>query len=265
MDPMDADDMDAAGTAATVNALEMQRGYRLRWLDFDRYGRLRPAAVLDLLQDMATLQAEVMGIGYEAMQAKGVFWALVRLKYQMTGTPCHHQAVQVRTWPHTPSRFSFQRDYQILAEDGDELVKATSEWVLMDIAERRFAKVGDVYEAQGAFLGDRAFPCKPKKIAWPGQENLPVYEVVPQFGCIDQNGHVNNSCYPGFVMDALDPGPERILDTLQIDFRHEVVQGMPLQVHLNDEGERTAAQGVRPDGETAFNCLIEWAADPEAR
>ena len=44
--------------------LEMELDYRLRWLDFDRYGRLQPVTVLDICQDMATLQAEDMGIGH---------------------------------------------------------------------------------------------------------------------------------------------------------------------------------------------------------
>ncbi len=240
---------------------EMQLDYRLRWLDFDRFNRLRPTAVLDLLQDIATVQAQDMGIGYEAMKAKGVFWALVRIKYQMVSQPTHHQRVHVRTWPHSPSRFSFQRDYRILSEEGEVLVNATSEWVLMNRDDRKFARVSDIYTAEDHFIDDRAFAEKPKKIIWPGSEsgNGEPFTVIPQFSNIDQNGHVNNSCYPGFVMDALNPPAERILQSLQIDFRHEAVQGMALSIHLRDNGAATVAQGVRADGEVAFNCLIEWA------
>lgn len=248
----------------TSAALEMQLDYRLRWFDFDRYGRLSPTTVLDLLQDIATVQAEAMGIGYEAMQAKGVFWALVRLKYEITAQPQRHEAVTLRTWPHTPSRFSFLRDFQILGQGGAEVARATSEWVLMDIEDRKLAKVADLDAANGPFLDERAFPQKPRKILWPEQSTGRSFEVTPHFNSIDQNGHVNNSCYPGFVMDALDPGPHQAVRALQIDFRHEAVQGMPLQIRLCQEGQRTLAQGMRPDGEVAFNCAIEWSSDRKA-
>ena len=59
-------------------ALGMDRDYRLRWMDFDQYGRLQPFALLDMCQDVATLQAEEMGIGHDEMLARGVFaeWQL---------------------------------------------------------------------------------------------------------------------------------------------------------------------------------------------
>lgn len=242
----------------TPAALEMELDYRLRWFDFDRYDRLRPATVLDLLQDIATVQAEAMGIGYEAMQAKGVFWALVRLRYEVGEQPAHHEAITVRTWPHTPSRFSFLRDFLIFGHDGRELARATSEWVLMDIEDRKLTKVAGICATEGPFLEDRAFPRKPRKILWPEQAPSRAIEVIPRFSTIDQNGHVNNSCYPGFVMDALDPNPDQTVKALQIDFRHEAVQGVPLQIRLCEEGPATLAQGVRHDGEVAFNCSIEW-------
>ena len=50
----------------------------LRVTDFDRYGRLKPSAVLALFQEAATVQANVMDIGHDAMERRGVFWAVIR-------------------------------------------------------------------------------------------------------------------------------------------------------------------------------------------
>ena len=146
-------------------ALGMELDYRLRWMDFDQYGRMQPAAILDIFQDVATQQAEDMGIGRDDMLAKGVFWAVVRSKYEVVRPPRHYQVLTARTWPHTPTRFSFMRDFSLSDEAGELLVKASTEWVLMDVATRKFVSVQDYYDGSTDFDEARAFDRKPRKIA----------------------------------------------------------------------------------------------------
>lgn len=237
---------------------ELTLDYRLRWMDFDRYGSLRPAAALDIFQDVATVQASTMDLGYEAMASQGVFWALVRQKYEVVKNPDPHQKILVRTWPYNPSRFAFLRDYTIADEEGNPLVKATSEWMLMDIVERKLAKVSDYFTGDYAYAEDRNFPEKLKKIPWPGGVQGATYSVVPSFEDIDVNGHVNNSCYPTYVMDAINPGPEKRLKTFQIDYRREALQGEPLEITLVETADVTFAQGLSADGEIIFITAMGW-------
>jgi len=238
-------------------AFEMERDYRLRWLDFDRYGRIQPVSVLDLFQDAATLQAEDMGIGRDDMLKTGVFWVIVRMKYEIVQQPRHFQKVSVRTWPHTPTSFSFLRDFHMRDEDGNLLIKASSEWVLMNLESRRFERMKDHYDGPYDFVEERSFSEKPRKIATFDEGNRPVCTIAPSYSDIDLNGHVNNARYLGFVVNALNPGPEGALRTLQIDYRHEVMPDAPLTVHTLVEGKTVKSKGVREDGNTAFICAIE--------
>lgn len=238
-------------------ALEIALDYRLRWLDFDRYGRIQPVTVLDLFQDVATLHAERMGIGHDEMLAHGVFWAVVRMKYEIVREPEHFQTVTVHAWPHSLSNFSFLRDYEMLDDAGDVLVKATSEWVLMDAETRKFTKVKPYYDGPVDFLDKRAFEKKPRKLASFEEENRPVYQVTPAYSDIDVNGHVNNARYLRFVVDALNPSGQGAIRTLQIDYRHEVLPDAPLAIHTHVEEGLVMSKGVREDGEVAFACTIE--------
>ena len=238
-------------------ALELELDYRLRWLDFDRYGRIHPVTVLDLCQDVATLHANQMGIGRDEMLEQGVFWALIRMKYEMVRAPEHFQTLRVRACPHTPSNFSFLRDFAIQDEKGDTLIKASSEWVLMDVATRKFAKMKSHYNGPNDFSDERAFDKKPRKIAQFEEGNLPAYTITPAYSDIDVNGHVNNARYLRFVIDALNPGEQGSIRTLQIDYRHEVLPDAPLTVHTLVEESRVLSKGVREDGEIAFMCAME--------
>ena len=240
-------------------AYELSLDYRLRWLDFDRYGRMRPETILDIFQDVATVQAEGMGIGRDDMLKHGVFWAIVRMKYEIVREPEHFQVVTARTWPHTMKTFSFMRDFELRDEAGDLLVKASSEWVLMDLQTRKFTNVKSIYDGPTDFVADRSFEGKLRKAPTFDEGNQPLYEVVPVYSDIDLNGHVNNARYTNFIVDALNPGPEGAVKSLQIDYRHEALAGETLVVHTLIEDNRVLLKGVKPDGNSAFTCAIELA------
>ncbi|MBO4364803.1 MAG: hypothetical protein J5804_00740 [Eggerthellaceae bacterium] len=239
-------------------ALSMQLDYRLRWMDVDRYGRIKPSAVLDILQDVATLQANSMGIGNADMQAKGVFWVVVRLKYEVVRQPHRLQVVTARTWPHTPSRMSFLRDFAVFDEEGELLIKASSEWVVLDIETRSFVRMTDIYDGPEDFCEDRAFERKPRKIASFEGNLKRSCTLLPQYCDMDQNGHVNNARYADLAMNALNPGPEGEIVSFQIDFRHEVLPDTLLDMQVLVEDGIARIKGVRDDGDIAFACEMTF-------
>ncbi len=241
--------------------LEKTNCYRLRWFDFDRFDHIQPTTVLDLFQDVATIQAEEMGIGWADMQKQNVFWALVRIKYEILQEPHRDQIVSVRTWPHTPSKVSFLRDYDIQDEFGNLLIKGSSEWVLINCETRKFSRVADVYKGSMDFLEERAFDVKPKKLKVPSDENLPTYTTTPRFTEIDKNGHVNNSRYPDFVLDAWNPTKPFAIKTLQIDYRHEVRPDIPLTIHSQKTDSGILSAGMFEDQTTAFTCEITFTEE----
>ena len=240
-------------------ATELQLEYRLRWMDFDQYGRIQPCSVFDIFQDVATVQATTMGMGHADMDAKNVFWVVVRMKYEVVRQPGRLQVVKARTWPRTPSRFMFPRDYSMLDEQGNVLVKASSEWVVLDKETRNFVKISEIYDGSEQLCEDRAFDGKLRKI--PSFEGSPDFTctVIPSFTDCDQNGHVNNAKYANFIMDALDLGPEAAVRTFQIDYRHEVWPGVPLEIQTLVQDGQVLAKGIDADGDVAFACVIELA------
>lgn len=237
-------------------ALEKTLEYRLRWNDFDRYKNIRPDAVLDIFQDLATLQAEEMGIGRDYMMQQNVFWVVVRIKYEILAQPLRG-LVSVRTWPHTPTRFSFLRDFEMHDLEGNLLLKGTSEWVLMNAETRKFESILDHYQGDADFYEDRAFDTKPKKIAPLKDMSEPLSVFKPRFCDIDLNNHVNNARYPQFIVDALQPTADQTIRTFQIDYRYEVTPHNQISVFAEEAEGVITACGVLEDGTTAFSCKIE--------
>lgn len=225
----------------------------LRITDFGRYGRLKPSAVLCLFQEAATKQAEVMDIGRDAMEQRGVFWAVVRTYYEIIEQPRIYSDVQVRTWPHTPSRFSFLRDYTISSLDGELLVRGTSEWVLMSMETRSFVALSEVYEAPDYLLTERNFDKKPRKLRDFDAEVLEPFVVIPPYTSIDVNGHVNNTVYADYPFDAINPDARHSIRSFQIDYRHEVCAGKPLSIYTMIEDGAILTKGMSDAGEIMFS------------
>lgn len=239
--------------------LELTSPYQLRTSDFDRYERIKPASVLDIFQDIAAVQAEDMGIGYETMLAKGVFWAVARTKLEIVQNPVMHSVANARTWPYDPNRLMFHRDYSLRDLDGNLLVKATSEWMVMNIETRTIASVLDCCDTENyEYAPDRAFDKKIRRTKpfAPEEATSGPFEVVPRESDVDPNGHVNNACYATYVLDVLDLGENEAVHTLQIDYRHEVRAGQKLEILVKRDGATILAQGMNEQGEVAFSCEI---------
>ena len=240
--------------------LDLKLPYQLRTGDFDRYQHLKPASMLDIFQDIAGLQADGMGIGQSLMESGGVFWAVVRMKCEVVKQPPLHASVTARTWPYDPSRFIFYRDYSMHDESGELLVRATSEWALMDLKTRSLAKIADHCPTDEAYFADRSFPERIRRV--PGfkveQATQPAYVVVPQESDVDLNGHVNNARYAAFAYDALGIQADETIRQFQIDYKHEVLKGQPLSVWVKRDGEHALVSGVNEGGEVAFACEVHF-------
>lgn len=247
-----------ANKKGSIMISELIQNYRLRWNDYDRFGRIVPNSVLDLFQSLAIIQAEEMGIGRDRLLEQGLVWVLVRMKYEVLHQPAQED-VEVRTWPHDPSKFSFLRDFTIHDSQG-LAIKATSEWVLMDMKARKFARFDESLITEGAeYSPDRSFESKPRKIAPFELPAEPLLVLKPSYNDIDINLHVNNARYPGYVMDALRLGPDQSIHTLQIDYRHEIAPDSTIAIYTHEDGQMIYANGVLEDGTVAFSCAIELA------
>lgn len=238
-------------------AVELEISTPLRTTDFDRYCKLKPSAVLQLFQDAATRQADKMGIGFDKMVSRGVMWAVIRTSYEVIKQPELYDLVSIRTWPHDPSKFSFLRDYQIKDSSGELIIKGTSEWVIMSAEDRSFVPLFDIYAGAHELLDERNYEKKPRKLRNFDTEGIEPYTLIPAYSSVDINGHVNNSVYADYFVDAINPGKGYGVRSFQIDFRHEVREGDVLRIYKQATENGVQAQGVDENGTIMFAARIE--------
>ena len=90
-------------------------------------GRLFVKTLCDLFNDAAEVQTELYKVDVDTLNAQGFTWMLHRLHILLHKMPLMEEIVTIETWPSGIDRLFALRDYRMFREDGEELVRATSE------------------------------------------------------------------------------------------------------------------------------------------
>ena len=234
-----------------------KKDYHLRLSDFDKYNRIKPAAVLELFQDAAGDHANELGIGRENMLSRSLFWVIVRVKFRIISNPKSSDRVTVITWPIEPRRLCYPREFCIVNEEGERLVEGSSDWAILNCERRRLVAVENLYPFTDGYHSELIFGERA-----PGVPNFEASDepriITPGFSDIDHNNHVNNTRYANYVMDAIAPDENEVLELFQIDYRKEVTEGTTLRLYSQREENVILSRGVCDSGDVMFACRLEY-------
>ena len=110
--------------------------HKIAAIHTDRYGRLKPSAILFFAQNAADKHCTALSLDWETMASRGLFWAIIRHRVQISRLPKIGETVTVETWPMPTTRSAFPRATAAYDAQGKELFRCISLWVLMDIQTR---------------------------------------------------------------------------------------------------------------------------------
>lgn len=224
-------------------------------------GMTRLAVLADWLQEAATIHAQKLHFGEEAMQSHGLTWVLVRQKLVLCRVPRAGEHVRVRTWPSHYDRFG-HRGYEIFDATGQCLVQAVSAWAVMDLQTRKMVALP---QAILQHYPTDLYPCAPFSC-----KIVPrVSDIEHQFALrvrhddLDSNGHVNNAHYLSWLTECLPEAERSCLTMLDVAFRAETFPAEELlslcgQAKSTATGWQRAHAIRRPHGEDVCRALLTW-------
>ena len=76
--------------------LELDRKYYLRFSDFDKFSNIKPSSVLDIFQDIASAHAELLEIGFNALDSKNLLWVVARTKFETVKNPEKYSEIKYK-------------------------------------------------------------------------------------------------------------------------------------------------------------------------
>ena len=216
--------------------------------DVDGAMRLKPAAFMDLAQEMAYIAADVMHFGYDELQREGKAWVLSRLHFEFRDVPRWRDEIELQTWHKGPSGPFYIRDFRINDRQGRPLVLATSSWVILDVRERRLCRTSEVTEMipESTVCRDHAIENPAGKVAMPrGAEPEAVADHRVGYADVDLLGHTNNARYVVWAMECIDYAvtSSRPVREVTVNFNHETKAGDTVRLCRWQEGDTFWIEG----------------------
>ena len=203
----------------------------------DCFGRLLPSKILFLAQEAAGRHCTRLGVDYETLAAKNLFWAVTRHRVQITRLPTRGETIRVDTWPMPTTRVAYPRTRVAYDEQGSECFRSISLWVLMHTQTRAMVLPGKSgIEVKGILRGSELD--SPAGI--PAKELSESCSRSVCFTDLDRNGHMNNTRYLDWAADLLPAHfhKERTLKEFTVCYLAEALEGQTLSLHwqVPDDG-----------------------------
>lgn len=202
-----------------------KKNYEIRSYECDKYGNLRLLTLMNIFQDIADSNATEIGVGFDFCKENGLAWIGANYHIIINKFPRLHQKITVLSWPSAEKKLGAYRDFLIEDESGNVMVKASSQWILINFAKRRPVSLREHLPEYFA-ISERAVETEFPKIEFSENINR-TQEFKIRFDDIDFNGHVNNAVYPLWATEAAGDGfrEKNEPQEIEIAFKKEAFLG----------------------------------------
>ncbi len=248
--------MEGAGT------LSRTERFAVHTYEVDAYGTLALPALSGYLGEVAGLHAAELGVGLDALMARGFTWVLVRQRIENPIPVRLGDTIDIQTWPSGVERLAALRDFVVRRGDGAEVARATSQWFVLDLATRKPIRPAEVLDPRFPRAPrPPVVPLAPGKLpelrAWEFQKRFHV-----RYGDIDVNLHVTNTSYVTWALEAVprDVFQSSRPSAVEVQFLAEAHHGAAILSRLARSGDRGFAHAIvrEEDERELARVLTTW-------
>ena len=204
-----------------------EENVKIRYSEMDCNLVLKPSAMLQFLQDMASDNAEKLGFGYSYIVKHNLAWFLLKYHLEFEKYPQNIYNLTIKTEPRGYNKIFAYRDFYI-ENDGNIIGRAASTWALVDLKSKAMANVAEILSDNQCMVQyqKREDDLEYSKIRLPELfEISKIFEI--RYDDLDVNKHVNNANYIIWAFESLDIAFRKShkLKILDMVFKKEITYG----------------------------------------
>lgn len=196
----------------------------------NRFNRLKNSMLLYFAQEAAGYHCKILGVDWDTLAERRLFWALIRTHVEVNKLPVLGQTIRIETWPMPTTRSAYPRAMAAYDEEGQLLFTSTSLWVLMDLDKRTMVLPGKSgVTVEGILRGCEA--AAPGSLALKELSQETQRTVV--YSELDRNGHMNNTRYLDWVDDLIpsDFHQEHPVKNITLCYLSEAREAQNISLH----------------------------------
>ncbi len=225
----------------------------------NRFGKLSTSYLFYQMQDIAWEHASILGFGFEHLKKEQQYWVLSRLLVKIERRPEWGEDFSLETWSRGTDGFFGYRDFNFVDKSGKNIIRATSSWLVLDLASKRIVRLTDFNnfpKYEESVFGENA-----GKIKSPKSESVPEYTSV-RFNEIDINQHFNSGRYIERIIDSysFDFHSRNDLAEFEVNFQKEGFPGDRLAVKKQelDANNHLCSVIRESDGAELIKVRLSW-------
>lgn len=225
--------------------------FRIRTYECGVDGSVKIFSLMQYLQEIAALHAGQLGLGFNRLSEMNGYWVLSNIRIEISRLPGRDDEITLRTWPSGYSRTIATREFVGKDQNGSELFRAGSEWMVLNKKTNRLRNLFRL-DLNLPKTGVKALPEELKRLEPNGDYREVEVVRVPR-SSIDLNGHVNNTEYVRWGIDTLSRTfkLEENLRSVQATYLSEVFEGDELDLLVSSgSGGQFGVLGRKPGTET---------------
>lgn len=243
-----------------------QEGYkfcqdlRVACYQTNRQTYLKPAAFMDMAQEIAFWAASGLGFGYDTLHVHHTAWVLSRMHLHFNSFPRWRDLICLKTWHKGAEGLFYLRDFDVKDESGESCILGTSSWVVIDEQTRRFVRPEDLQSLMAVEEEmDNALDASAPKIQLPREASPePAGEHTVAYSDLDLLGHTNNVRYVVWALDCLPlEDAEKPLKDLYINYNKETTHGQKVELFRLRQENTWYVEG-RVDGKPCFVVKLDY-------
>lgn len=200
----------------------------------DATASLSRTSTFALFQDLASEHAEKIGVGGDAMTARGLFWLTAHVRVEFFKKAHMMQEMTAETWPadYGPNDFRCYRYYRLTSGE-DCLALGKSMWAVSDVKNGGVCRIADAGFPAG-------FPFSPQVVCPDPLQRFTDHFTQDDVVCThtvrasdtDFGGHMNNVAYFRVLLDSFSSKELAGMDiaSLEIRYAHPCYEGQHLSV-----------------------------------
>jgi len=187
-------------------------------------------------------------------------WILGGIKIEVERLPLWEEEIRVKTWVVENNRFTSRRDFQWYDQEGNVLVNASTNWILLNTERRRPVSI-DSMNFDVTLHPEAKATSSPIANIRTKFENAVASHYSVRYSDLDMVGHMNNTKYIQLFLDYYTPDYHKShkIKSLDINFKNESQYQDELELSIIQNSNSHLIELKRAaDGKV--NCLanLEW-------
>ena len=223
---------------------KLEKSYTVSMSEQDMKYTIKPSALLNYLQDAASKNIEGTPFGNVELNNIGIGWFLVRYRIEFDKYPVGVHDFIVKTENRGMLRQSAYRDFEAYKQNGERILRATTSWLMVDIANKSLVNIEQKFPQIRKFEKHEDDLTLRKLRPFSDSDLEKLFHV--RYDDLDMNGHVNNTVYLAWAMEAVDYEFRNTHNIKAIDiyYKHEAKYGEDILSCIKIDKENLISEHV---------------------